>query len=688
MKKIIAGILTLMMAAQFAFTVSAQNNYALIDYSTGTEVLENATLKSGSSSDFVTKEEGYALRIYTSSTLGANYRSFSLSTDFLDSFNEDNIKVTIRYYDDGTGNFCFGYKTRAEVSKIEEPIILTNTGTLKEKSFTLYDFGTEFNSFSINLYDAAMSQSKSDVIIKSIKLEKTGKYFPVNIMDNQITVGNQFFTGETPMVSLLVQNKSNARIPVSYNVVVTDSYGNEKISTSGTTNFSKGYSTKKINLATADIAYGVYDAVIKFAGTSNADIYGEYKTNFSMSVEAEQSDDFCVNTHTSTYTDRDPSKSVLLVKKMGCNMVREGLWWGTVEQSKGNYSIPQSFYNTYNYARQNNVDMLVTLNGNNELYIDSEYQNYPYATGKYYFPQGDAAVKAFGDFVEYVVGELRGKVKYFMIWNEFEGTCFNRPTEMYRYTALLEEAYKRAKQANPDCVIVGGSGFEPGLSWTEEYFNFGGANISDAIAFHLYHNWVGKADYHANNVKNIFNLMKENYSWQTFPLWVTESGFSTAIGLNTEDEQYSNAIRLYIMAKEQGVERFFYYDFKNDRPDKREIQGNFGCINSHVDKHKVPYSAKPAYVAFANMNNLLAKAEIVKSEITDDGTKVYKFLRPDGKNVWVMWTDSKTKTTAAVSTGKQTLENVDQFGNRTTVSGSGGVFNVTVSEIPTYLVEK
>ncbi len=687
MKKIIASILTLCMALQFSFTVSAQTNYALVDFSSGGEVLENMAFNTGSDSAIVAKGDGYALQLKTSSTLGVGSRSYTLGSAFSNSMYYDGLKVTVSYYDEGNGHFIIQYTNHAEVSSITDPIRMTNTGELMEKTFTLYDFSPEHSGISINLYNEVMSQSAADVYIKSLKLEKTGKYFPAHIEENVVTVGNQFFTGETPSISLKANNYTSARIPISYEVVITDVYGNQSTSYTGTTNFTKGISSKTITLANSNIPYGVYDATIKIKNTSDSDMYREFKTNFSMSVAAEQSDDFCVNVHTGNYTDRNPAKSMPLVRKMGCDMVRTGIPWSNVETSKGVYSLPQSVYDTCTYASQNDIEILLTLNGNNSLYHDSEYQNYANSTGRYYFPQSEESIKAFGNYVAYVVGELKGKVKHFMIWNEFEGTCFNRPTEMYRYAALLKEAYKRAKEANPDCVIIGGSGMEPILSWAEEYFNYNGANMSDAVAFHLYKNWVGKGDHLAGEVEAIFNLLKKNYSWQHFPMWVTESGFSTAIGLNTEDEQYANAIRLYIMAKEKGVDKYFYYDFKNDRIDRAQTQGNFGCIYMHTEKKKVPYSAKPSFVAFANMNNLLAKAEIVSSTTNSDGVKIYNFLRPDGKNVWVMWTGSKTKISTTVSTGKTTLANVDQYGNRTTLTGTNGNFTVTVSEIPTYLVE-
>ncbi|MCL5962027.1 MAG: cellulase family glycosylhydrolase [Chloroflexi bacterium] len=62
----------------------------------------------------------------------------------------------------------------------------------------------------------------------------------------------------------------------------------------------------------------------------------------------------------------------------------------------------------------------------------------------------------FGDFVFNVVSRYRGKVKHFIIWNE-PNTTFewgNRTVSARDYVRLLKIAYQRAKEANPDAVII------------------------------------------------------------------------------------------------------------------------------------------------------------------------------------------------------------------------------------------
>ena len=81
----------------------------------------------------------------------------------------------------------------------------------------------------------------------------------------------------------------------------------------------------------------------------------------------------------------------------------------------------------------------------------------------------------FGDFVAAVVGRYRGKVRYFQIWNEpnLWGEWGESDPDAAEYAEMLRVAYTRAKEANPDAVIV-----LAGLAPTIER---GPRNLSDTL---------------------------------------------------------------------------------------------------------------------------------------------------------------------------------------------------------------
>jgi len=62
----------------------------------------------------------------------------------------------------------------------------------------------------------------------------------------------------------------------------------------------------------------------------------------------------------------------------------------------------------------------------------------------------------FGNFVYTLVSRYKGKVQFYQIWNEpnLTGEWGNRPVDVARYVELLRVAYRRAKEADPNAIIL------------------------------------------------------------------------------------------------------------------------------------------------------------------------------------------------------------------------------------------
>jgi hypothetical protein len=105
----------------------------------------------------------------------------------------------------------------------------------------------------------------------------------------------------------------------------------------------------------------------------------------------------------------------------------------------------------------------------------------------------------FGDFVHAFAARYAGRVNHIIIWNEpnlaFEWGL--RPPDPVAYTELLKVAYTRAKQANPDVVVLAGAlapTLEPegsphgmdDLVYLQRMYEAGAADYFDALAAHAY----------------------------------------------------------------------------------------------------------------------------------------------------------------------------------------------------------
>jgi hypothetical protein len=105
----------------------------------------------------------------------------------------------------------------------------------------------------------------------------------------------------------------------------------------------------------------------------------------------------------------------------------------------------------------------------------------------------------FGDFVYAFVARYRDRVDHIIVWNEpnlsFEWGL--RPVDAAAYVDLLKMAYRRAKAANPEVVVLAGAlaptlepiGSSAGLDdliYLQQMYDAGAKDYFDALAAHAY----------------------------------------------------------------------------------------------------------------------------------------------------------------------------------------------------------
>jgi len=684
MKKLFNFILILAMILESFSVCYAENDYAMADYSSVSPVLSNInTAVNGVDGllEAVERDGVAGVKIFTkpNDNLTQNNRiNFNINNRWAYALsNGEGIAITVSYFDEGAGSFVIEYDARTNARKTTEVVYITGTDTWKTHTFNIYDayFGNRLNNndFSLCLFnEQAMEFSKSDVIFNYIKIEKTGKSFPIDVSENISKIGNIYKRGEIPTISLNAENITDLSFSANYKLTVKNSYGELVKEKESRVKFDVGEST--INIGTEIVECGAYEAEIEFS--NNAGFYGVFKTNFSISVDAEINDYYGTNTHY-RITERDPQKSLPIATAGGAGYIRDEILWKEYETEQGVYTMPEKYSNYIDTALENNLEVLVVLGYTNEFYDGG------------LIPKSADGLKAFGNYVYDVVSKLKGKVDTFEVWNEFHHNQENLTAQ--DYVNILEVAYKRAKEANPECTIVGLGGM-PGTwaYWIGNSLVCGADKYMDVLSLHEYDDYFGPEKKMLGWINNVKAYMT-NYNC-TKPIWITETGWSTGdvTGYNvgrprwSDEEQYSFGIRQYVMYKNIGIDKYFWYDLKNDGSNRREQQNFFGTIYKEDDSNKVPYSARPSYVAFANMNDKLANADVTEYTENADGTQVYKFTKPDGENVWVLWNVTQD-VTAEIAIDDDNLDVVDVFGNNTKLEKESGVYKIDVSSEPVYI---
>jgi hypothetical protein len=125
-----------------------------------------------------------------------------------------------------------------------------------------------------------------------------------------------------------------------------------------------------------------------------------------------------------------------------------------------------------------------------------------------YAPPDD--LSDWGDYVHAVVSRYRGRIQYYQLWNEpnVYPEWGEQPVDPEGYTKLLCEGYRRAKEADPDAVIISGAlaptvSLHPGpgpargmneFVFLQRMYDAGAGACFDILSVNDYMLWSGPSD--------------------------------------------------------------------------------------------------------------------------------------------------------------------------------------------------
>ncbi len=219
----------------------------------------------------------------------------------------------------------------------------------------------------------------------------------------------------------------------------------------------------------------------------------------------------------------------------------------------------------------------------------------------------------FATFCSGVVSRYKGRVNYWEIWNEpadRDGRHWSPAPDPAAYTALLKQAYRAIKAADPNAqVLIGGDVTpQPSMGFLQAVADNGGWNSFDIISIHPYVDGQGENPSGSPETGKIaangYNQVKglaEKLGYK--PIWVTEFGWSTggpgSRAVFNQQQQASFLVRGAVLLRAEGAERVMNYNFK----DEDNKQYGFFPMGSGKADYSNP---KAAYTAFKTMNEQLA----------------------------------------------------------------------------------
>ena len=244
-------------------------------------------------------------------------------------------------------------------------------------------------------------------------------------------------------------------------------------------------------------------------------------------------------------------------------------------------------------------------------------------------------------YVEASVAHYGDKFPDIEIWNEQNLSYFwGGNPDPEKYVAVLRAAYEAAKRANPGVrVLFGGVSGVP-LDFIEKVYEHGGAKYFDAMNVHPYSHPRKSEGSLDVQLEKLRALMAKNGD-EKKPVIITEHGWPTRVAdgdeskfADSEENQARFLARAMAIAFAEGVEQYFWYEFRAPEKVPNSSEDHFGLTHQN-------FTPKPAWGAYRNF--ILARPAGSVQTPGPWHNEVRRFFfpqwtRPDGTKAGILWT--------------------------------------------------
>jgi hypothetical protein len=238
-------------------------------------------------------------------------------------------------------------------------------------------------------------------------------------------------------------------------------------------------------------------------------------------------------------------KSLELIRDAGFHWIRQEFPWEDIEKpAKG-----QHWETKFGYSTWLKYDRIVELAREYNIEIIARLDHPPAWSRHDGRARGDFAppdnFDDYGDFVATIVGRYRGKIRYYQIWNEpnIYPEWGEQDVSPVDYVRLLKIGHTRAKQADPNCVVIsaglaqtveeGGRGLNDRI-FLQQMYDAGARGYFDILAVMDYGLFSGPGDRRLDENDRINfsrpiqlrEIMVKNGDAHT-PIWAMEMGWNT-----------------------------------------------------------------------------------------------------------------------------------------------------------------
>ncbi len=316
-------------------------------------------------------------------------------------------------------------------------------------------------------------------------------------------------------------------------------------------------------------------------------------------------------------------RALEMIREAGFHWIRQQFPWEDIEiHGKGDFMDRRTQPHKPSWEK---YDRIVALAEEYGVEIIARLDNPP----AWSRAQGDAIgtfappddFNDFGDFVYAVVSRYKGRIKYYQIWNEpnIYPEWGEQPVDPAAYTELLKVGYMRAKEADPEAVVIC-AGLAPtietgprnlsDLLFLEKMYEAGAKDYFDIMSVQGYGLWTGPGDRRADPSRTNFSrpllirqIMVRHGDGQK-PIWAAEVGWNAlpegfpgtpAYGRVDEDKQAEFTVQAYQRAQLEwpwmGVMSYWFFKRADDR-EKNQPFYYFRMVEPDFTPHPVYWAMK------------------------------------------------------------------------------------------------
>ena len=222
---------------------------------------------------------------------------------------------------------------------------------------------------------------------------------------------------------------------------------------------------------------------------------------------------------------------------------------------------------------------------------------------------------------------------------------FQQPCYWQNLAAKAAVVRQAADQISPNDIKLIYQVAELDIKPVRLFLKSEAAQYFDILSLHPY-NWPDfppPETWIAAYLDKVRNEMKKTD--QTFPIWFTEVGAPhhghykdhffgypdegiKVHGLS-RSQSVSYMIKLHVIAFQQGVQKIFWYNYRDQEPDRDDAENHFGLI----DYKGYP---KPVYLAYVHLYSLLKDKQPAGMSKVNEHVLVYRFEDQTG-TLFVVW---------------------------------------------------